>query len=478
MPKILIVEDEAVVAWDIQETLEKFGYKVLATVTSGTEAIQIIDAIKPNIILMDIVLEEDMDGITAAQQIRDRYDIPIIYLTAYADNPTWQRAIKTNPYGYIIKPFQEKHLQTTIEIALNRHQQQKYLEQGKQLVGVIAQQIRHSVRLYEIFNTTAIAIRQLFQIERVIVSRFNPDGTGAVVVESIATDATPLLGWEGNNVWIAQTNESDCRHQSQIQVIDDIHTIKLHPQQLHCFDFFGIKSQLSIPLLKGKNYWGMLICYDCTAPRNWQQWQIELLEQIANELGNAIQHTELSEQLERANQQLQNLRFIDYLTQLSSRNYFDEALAEEWEKLALEQVPLCLIFADIDFFNTFNHSYGHQAGDDCLRQVASAIQKSISRPTNLVSRYGGEEFMIMLPRTNANAGVWIAQRIRGIVKRLKITHAKSPVHPYLTLSFGVASTIPNLKSSPRILVAAADQAAYQAKAEGGDRVVIGKLPQL
>ncbi|HBL12993.1 MAG TPA: hypothetical protein DD379_16670, partial [Cyanobacteria bacterium UBA11162] len=121
----------------------------------------------------------------------------------------------------------------------------------------------------------------------------------------------------------------------------------------------------------------------------------------------------------------------------------------------------------------YNDCYGHQQGDVCLQKVAEAIAKAV-RGTDLAARYGGEEFVIMLPRTNANAGVWIAQKMRGIIKRLKIDHVKSPVNRYVTLSFGVASTIPHLKSSPRILVAAADQALYQAKAEGRDRVVAGK----
>lgn len=474
MPRLLIVEDETVVAFDLQETLEKLGYKVIASVTSGAEAIQILSAIQIDLVLMDIVLEDEMDGIAAAQQIRDRFNIPVIYLTAHADEYTLQRAINTNPYGYLIKPFQERDLHTAIEIALSRHKREKYSAQGQKLVERLGNSISQSFELDSIFNTTVNEVRQLFEIDRVIIYRFNWDKTGSVVVESLTEGLTPMLGWEGYDPWIAEPNDLDIDQHNQIRAIADIQTITKDSKQRQFLEFFGIRSELAIPLVRKEKLWGLFICYDRTAPHQWQQWQIELLEQVAIQLSIAMHQTGLFEELQLVNQKLQNLAAIDPLTQLTSRTCFDECLEEEWKKLASEQVPLCLILADIDFFKSFNDTYGRQAGDNCLQHVTSAICQSIYRPTHLVARYGGEEFVVMLPRTNANAGVWIAQKMRGIIKRLKIDHVKSPVNRYVTLSFGVASTIPHLKSSPRILVAAADQALYQAKAEGRDRVVAGR----
>ena len=118
--RILVVEDERIVARDIEKRLKKLGYVVPITVASGEEAIQKVIEIRPDLVLMDIQLKGELDGIEAAEQIRADFDIPVIYLTAYADEATLQRAKATEPFGYILKPFDEKDLQVAIEVALRR----------------------------------------------------------------------------------------------------------------------------------------------------------------------------------------------------------------------------------------------------------------------------------------------------------------------------------------------------------------------
>lgn len=122
MAKILIVEDEHIVAWDIKETLEKIGHSVVDRVVSGAEAIRAATVAQPDLVLMDIRLQGEIDGIVAGNDIYHRLDIPIVYLTAHADELTLKRATHSNPFGYIVKPFQSHSLQTTVEIALQRHQ--------------------------------------------------------------------------------------------------------------------------------------------------------------------------------------------------------------------------------------------------------------------------------------------------------------------------------------------------------------------
>ncbi|MEG4319199.1 MULTISPECIES: response regulator [unclassified Microcoleus] len=120
--KVLVVEDEIIVAQDIAGRLKRLGYAVTATVASGEEAIEKVAENPPDIVLMDIVLKGDMDGVTAAEQIRTKIDVPTVFLTAYADEKTLQRAKLTDPFGYIIKPFQQNDLRVAIEIALHRHE--------------------------------------------------------------------------------------------------------------------------------------------------------------------------------------------------------------------------------------------------------------------------------------------------------------------------------------------------------------------
>lgn len=122
MTNILIVEDESIVAWDIKETLEQLGHQVVDLAISGAEAIRSATASRPELVLMDIRLAGAMDGITAGNEIYDRLNIPVVYLTAHADDRTLERATQTNPFGYIVKPFQVKTLQSTIKVALQRHQ--------------------------------------------------------------------------------------------------------------------------------------------------------------------------------------------------------------------------------------------------------------------------------------------------------------------------------------------------------------------
>lgn len=127
--RILIVEDEIIVGLDIQHELTGLGYRVTGVVASGQEAIQSASQTKPDLVLMDIRLAGEMDGIAAAQQIRQNVSVPIIYLTAYADAETLQRAKITEPFGYIIKPYQERDLHITIEMALYKHRLESQLKQ-------------------------------------------------------------------------------------------------------------------------------------------------------------------------------------------------------------------------------------------------------------------------------------------------------------------------------------------------------------
>ena len=120
--QILVVEDEAIVAMDIQSKLEDLGYSVIASIRSGEEAVQTACQMRPDLILMDINLQGDMDGISAAACIQERNPVPVIYMTAHGDQETLNRAKMTEPMGYIMKPIDEQNLRATIEVALNKHQ--------------------------------------------------------------------------------------------------------------------------------------------------------------------------------------------------------------------------------------------------------------------------------------------------------------------------------------------------------------------
>ncbi|MGA9187445.1 MAG: response regulator [Methanosarcina sp.] len=123
--RILIVEDEHIVAMGIKKMLKSLGYTVTGVASSGEDAISKTESTFPDVVLMDIMLKGDMDGVEAAREIRERFDVPIVYLTAYSDNNILERAKITEPFGYIIKPFDEKDLYSSIEIALHRQRKEK-----------------------------------------------------------------------------------------------------------------------------------------------------------------------------------------------------------------------------------------------------------------------------------------------------------------------------------------------------------------
>ncbi|EGK86760.1 diguanylate cyclase response regulator [Microcoleus vaginatus PCC 9802] len=177
------------------------------------------------------------------------------------------------------------------------------------------------------------------------------------------------------------------------------------------------------------------------------------------------QQTLIYKQLEAANRQLKYLASIDGLTQIANRRQFDEQLEHEWRRMMRQQTPLSLILCDIDFFKPYNDTYGHQAGDVCLQQVAAALNRSINRAGDLAARYGGEEFVVILPDTELEGAVHIVKKIQARIQALAIVHKSSP-HHCITLSFGITTVIPTQESLPETLITAADAALYQAKDQG------------
>lgn len=181
--------------------------------------------------------------------------------------------------------------------------------------------------------------------------------------------------------------------------------------------------------------------------------------------------------LSENNKQLEQLSNLDSLTGIANRRYFDESLGKELKRSCRDKTPLSLILLDIDNFKEFNDTFGHLAGDECLRQVAQILRKAIERSHDLVARYGGEEFAVILPSTDLKGGLIIAERLRTLVEDLDLTSPKASVIRPLTISLGLASTPPGQKNlTPQALIGYADKALYEAKKQGKNRTVHLDLP--
>lgn len=179
-------------------------------------------------------------------------------------------------------------------------------------------------------------------------------------------------------------------------------------------------------------------------------------------------------QLQEANQMLQRLTNLDALTGVANRRYFSTVLTREWARGSRDKASLAAVMVDVDYFKAYNDTYGHPCGDECLCQVARALQDAVKRPGDLLARYGGEEFVILLPRTGLSGAITLAEEARCRVENLKIAHLRSPIQPHVTISLGAASTLPDRHGFPENLVTVADQALYQAKREGRNRVGVFK----
>lgn len=211
--------------------------------------------------------------------------------------------------------------------------------------------------------------------------------------------------------------------------------------------------------------------------------QIEMLDQRAQErtielkLLNLALREEIEERskaegaLRLVNQKIQELSLVDGLTGIPNHRKFDEYLDFCWHQMLREQAPISIIMCDINYFKQFNDTYGHQAGDSCLQEIAQAIQESLQRPTDLVARYGGEEFIILLPGTDHAGAKRVATSIQQALANLEIPPSGSLTDSGMRFSLGMATSIPTHGGSPESLVETADQSLFRAKETGPNRVI-------
>src|SRR6478672_1900266 len=232
------------------------------------------------------------------------------------------------------------------------------------------------------------------------------------------------------------------------------------------------KRELEKVALENTQLYRQLEEYSHTLEQKVIERTLEL--QVKNQqLKQEIQERQRAEAaLQKANQELQRLAILDSLTQIANRRRLDQYLGGEWLRLQQEQKPLSLILCDVDYFKLYNDTYGHQAGDSCLKKVAGAISCAVQHPEDLVARYGGEEFAVVLSNTNLEAANLVVDTIRSEIQQLRIAHSSSLVSEYITVSMGVVSLVPQKGLTVKLLIAAADKALYEAKQQGRDRAIV------
>ncbi len=176
--------------------------------------------------------------------------------------------------------------------------------------------------------------------------------------------------------------------------------------------------------------------------------------------------TEMAEQLDTANKKLTRMSYLDGLTAVPNRRYFEEFFAREWKNAIRVKNPLSLLMCDIDCFKAYNDTYGHLNGDDCLKKIARTLNSALKRPRDFLCRYGGEEFIAVLPDTDRRGALSVAKRFLEETGKLKIVHKSSAVSKNVTISVGVATINPDEKTKPTSFINEADKALYEAKQSG------------
>lgn len=176
------------------------------------------------------------------------------------------------------------------------------------------------------------------------------------------------------------------------------------------------------------------------------------------------------EQLANLRRELEEMSYKDGLTGVANRRMFDSVLELEWSNARRSKQPLSLIMLDIDHFKEYNDHYGHIQGDDCLIRVARVLSGAATRSRDFIARFGGEEFVLVLPETDADAAQKVADRCRKQVFKEQIPHANSPVSNVLTVSLGVGTILPSHQDQPLAFVEATDKKLYLAKQQGRNRI--------
>jgi diguanylate cyclase (GGDEF)-like protein len=398
----------------ISEALKRKGYR-LEAVLEPPDALKMIEEQSFSLVLFNTGEPRTADlEIVAKLRVKHSFeDLPIIVVTDRADRNLIVRMLEIGANDYILRPLSTSISLTRIENQLRIRQAIQVLQRDskktRETLNSIPDFIFRVDREGRVLDLTSGVHGNLVQVSPDMVGR----NLAEVLPTEIAESVTNFIG-KAPEIGTLEVYRSPVVSTDE-EVFAEIRLVSCHDHQAVC------------------------IVRDVTE-----------------------QH--------RVESELQELAKTDNLTQVANRRHFDEIFAREWLRQARANRPMALLVADIDHFKHYNDTLGHPQGDLCLVKVARSLQEAIFRPGDFVTRYGGEEFAIILTETDLHGALLVAERIREAVEELEIDHPASPVSPWVTVSVGVSATVPCRDRNPDTLLHAADQALYEAKSAGRNRV--------
>lgn len=416
--RILVVEDEKIIALDLTRRLERFGYEVVGLASEAEEAVRLTGEQLPDLVLMDIELSNGSNGVTAAIEIRNEYRIPVVFLTAYADEATIQRAKTAEPVGYVLKPFKEKELHTTIDIGLYKSRVERQLVRQERLFSSILRSAGDAI--------------------------VSTDAGG--IIQYLNPAAETLTGWR----------EDEARGQPADKVISLIKESN--------------GETLSIGLAS-RDQVGGTRTFESVSLLNKFGAKVHVEGSISDILGDRRQFEGLTiafrdvTDVKQLNETVSYQASHDALTGLINREEFAFQLEGTSIEGANEQTEHVFLFVDIDQFKVINDVCGHQAGDELLRQASESI-KSVLTHDYVLGRLGGDQFGVIVKNADLETGHRVAKQL-VIHLNHKFVWQNSSYN--VTVSVGAAPIGHGLREVNEIL-AAGDDACTLAKEHGGNAV--------
>ncbi|MGL5133408.1 MAG: diguanylate cyclase domain-containing protein [Planktothrix sp.] len=463
---IFIIDDKLENLRVLSEMLKHQGYKIRQAI-NGTSGLRAIQSAPPDLILLDIKMP-DMDGYEVCQQLKSNpqtEEIPIIFISGLNEVLDKVKAFELGAVDYISKPFQVEEViariktQFTIQRQKNQLQAEIHYRQAQEhRLKIEIQQ-----RLIKEQELQAEIIRRketeeiLYQSRSLIQSVLNTSMDGIAAFQSVREPTNgEIMDFRCLviNPIIGQILSLD-RYNLQGKIILKKILKKI---DINLFKKFVDLVETGVPLIQDIFYKG----------KNNQGWYHFIAVKLGDGFSVAIRDITERKQMEI---DLSRLARLDGLTQIANRHCFEQFLNQEWLRNKQDQQPISLILSDVDYFKAYNDTYGHLEGDDCLKKVAKAIEQVIQSPGNLLARYGGEEFVVILTQTRLVETLQIATKIQTAIRELNIPHSQSQVSEFLTISLGISTLIPTEKNSSHLLIKLADDALYEAKQQGRNRII-------
>ncbi|MBV5257876.1 diguanylate cyclase [Synechococcus moorigangaii CMS01] len=341
------------------------------------------------------------------------------------------------------------------------------------LIATVVSQTYHQRHPKEILSNVVNYLGEVLAIERALIYELDHETTEGLRCEWVHKSFPQKCGdyyrYFQNNPWLWNFySQVQCVHLGR----DDVDaSSKLH----QILEQLQVQTCLSFPLIVHDRLWGVLLLHCCHGHRDWLPDEIEFLETLSNQMAIAIHQEHLNIQLTTTQNQIKAANTTDELTLIPNARRFEQVLEKEWQRLAREELPLALLQCRIDFFDLYRETYGDELADSCLQQVSWAIALVCQRPADLVARCGREEFGVILPNTDLDGALYIADQILTSVQKLKISHLQSPTEQYVSLSIGMNATVPTLTLLPTELTESAQNALEMAIAAGGNQIQVGEI---